>query len=82
MRRVSAGEALKYALEADALSLVAWQVGMYGWMAAASFAVLRRELHPTEIVFWFMMQLAMFAGFLASYPVNWWLLRKGVKERM
>jgi Domain of unknown function (DUF4396) len=29
-----------------------------------------------------MMQLAMLAGFVTSYPVNWWLIRIGVKERM
>jgi hypothetical protein len=29
-----------------------------------------------------MMQIAMLAGFLTSYPVNWWLLRAGIKEEM
>jgi nitrogen regulatory protein PII len=29
-----------------------------------------------------MMQIAMIFGFLTSYPVNWWLLRKGWKETM
>ena len=29
-----------------------------------------------------MMQLAMMAGFVTSYPVNWWLIRAGVKEKM
>jgi hypothetical protein len=29
-----------------------------------------------------MMQIAMLAGFLTSYPVNWWLLRAGIKEKM
>jgi hypothetical protein len=24
----------------------------------------------------------MIAGFLTSYPVNWWLIRTGIKERM
>ena len=33
-------------------------------------------------MFWFMMQIAMLAGFVTSYPVNWWLLRSGVKEKM
>jgi hypothetical protein len=28
------------------------------------------------------MQIGMFAGFFTSYPVNWWLLRSGVKEAM
>jgi hypothetical protein len=33
-------------------------------------------------IFWFMMQIVMLAGFLTSYPVNWWLLRAGIKEEM
>jgi hypothetical protein len=28
------------------------------------------------------MQIAMLAGFLTSYPVNWWLIRRGAKEAM
>jgi hypothetical protein len=82
MRQVSAGEAAKDALKADALSLTAWQLGMYGWMAIATFVLFHHELRPTTVVFWFMMQLGMLAGFLTSYPVNWALLRTGVKEPM
>jgi hypothetical protein len=29
-----------------------------------------------------MMQIAMIAGFATSYPVNWWLITTGVKEKM
>ena len=32
--------------------------------------------------FWSTMQVAMIFGFLTSYPVNWWLLRSGLKEKM
>lgn len=28
------------------------------------------------------MQLAMIAGFITSYPMNWCLIRAGIKERM
>jgi hypothetical protein len=28
------------------------------------------------------MQFAMMAGFMTSYPVNIWLLRAGLKEKM
>jgi len=28
------------------------------------------------------MQIAMLAGFLTSYPANWWPLRAGIKEKM
>ena len=29
-----------------------------------------------------MMQLAMLCGFATAYPVNWWLIRRGLKEKM
>jgi len=73
---------LKQALKADTLSLTAWQVGMYGWMAVATLVIFGREISKASPVFWFMMQIAMFFGFATSYPVNWLLLKRGVKEAM
>jgi hypothetical protein len=75
-------ESLLAAVKADTLSLTSWQVGMYGWMAIVTFGLFGRELSKTDPVFWFMMQIAMLCGFLTAYPVNWWLLRRGIKERM
>lgn len=82
MRNLSVGDGLKQALKADSLSLTAWQIGMYGWMALVTFVFFGHELEKTSPVFWFMMQLAMLLGFCTSYPVNWWLLRQGIKEKM
>jgi hypothetical protein len=82
MKHLSPKDGLVAALKADTLSLTAWQVGMYGWMAIATFLLFRTELGKTDPVFWLMMQVAMLAGFLTSYPVNWWLIRKGIKEAM
>lgn len=82
MRNLSARDALIAALKADALSLTFWQIGMYGWMAIVVFLVFRHELAQSDPVFWFMMQLAMLAGFVMSYPINWWLLKVGIKEKM
>lgn len=82
MRDIGAREALIEALKADTLSLSAWQLGMYGWMAIVTFTILGHELDKTGPVFWFMMQIAMLAGFLTAYPVNWWLLKAGIKEKM
>ena len=74
------------AIKADTLSLTAWQLGMYGFMAVAHFWIFARLLGaPLAIAspeFWFMMQIAMLCGFATSYPVNWWLVRSGWKERM
>jgi len=86
MRGLSVKKGLIQAVKADALSLTAWQVGMYGFMAIAQFAVAGplwdAELKPSGPEFWFAMQFAMLAGFATSYPVNWWLISKGIKEKM
>jgi hypothetical protein len=86
MRKLAPLEGLWAALKADKLSLIAWQVGMYGFMAFAAGYIFREHLGVTLDVdmpaFWFMMQIAMICGFITSYPVNWWLLKAGLKERM
>jgi hypothetical protein len=69
------------ALKVDFLSLTAWQVGMYGWMALVIFVFFGR-LEPRHAPFWFMMQLAMACGFMTSYPMNWWLIKAGIKTAM
>lgn len=86
MRHLSVGKGLWQAVKADTLSLTAWQLGMYGFMAIAAFvlfrSLLRVHLEPATVEFWFMMQIAMLCGFVTSYPVNWWLIRSGIKEAM
>lgn len=82
MKNLSIKEGLIAALKADALSLTAWQVGMYGIMAISTFVVFKYRLEANNVVFWFVMQVGMIAGFITAYPVNWWLIKKGVKEAM
>lgn len=86
MRGLSLGQGLLAAVKADTISITAWQVGMYGFMAFAYFYVFRHQfgtkLEVNSFEFWFMMQIAMIFGFLTSYPANWWLLRTGIKEKM
>lgn len=86
MRHLSPGEGLKAALKADVLSISAWQVGMYGGMALIQFLWFQPRFgglaEATQPEFWFAMQLAMLAGFCTSYPMNWLLIRRGVKEAM
>ena len=82
MKKLSPDRGLIAALKADTLSLTAWQVGMYGWMAIATFLIFGHEIPKSSPVFWFMMQIAMLVGFATAYPVNWWLVRSGVKEKM
>lgn len=71
------------ALKIDFLSLTAWQVGMYGWMAIVIFVFHQGNPLPhSNWNFWFMMQIAMFFGFLTSWPVNWMLIKTGIKHGM
>ncbi len=78
----SVGNRLRRALKADAASLTAWQFGMYGWMAVAIFGIFGGELAKDGPLFWFMMQVAMLAGFAVAWPVNVWLIQRGIKQRM
>ncbi|MCA0969226.1 DUF4396 domain-containing protein [Halobacillus litoralis] len=73
---------LKAAIKADSLSLIAFEIGMFGWMAIVHFVLFAEPPKPTEATYWFMMQIAMILGFLTSYPANWILVRKGIKEEM
>jgi hypothetical protein len=86
MRNLSVGQGIWAAVKADTLSLTAWQFGMYGFMAFAHFVIfqdlLGTKLTADRVEFWFMMQVAMLCGFVTSYPVNWWLIRAGLKEKM
>ena len=81
MRRISVQTALKEAIKADTLSLVMFEIGLFGWMALVAL-VLIGNLYPISPVFWFMMQIGMILGFFTSYPANWWLVKKGIKQGM
>jgi hypothetical protein len=80
MRGLGLREGIAAAVKADTLSLVAYEVGMFGVMIA--FAKLASPLTPTDAAYWVRMQLAMVAGFLTTYPVNYWLIQRGIKEKM
>ncbi|TYC63637.1 DUF4396 domain-containing protein [Rhodobacterales bacterium] len=86
MRNLGFASGMKAAVKADFASLSSWQIGMYGLMAVAHFwlfpEVFGVDLEAKMPEFWFVMQFAMIAGFLTAYPVNWWLIASGVKERM
>lgn len=83
MKDLSVGGALKEAIKADTLSIIAFQAGMYAWMAIVYFVLWPRpHLTPNEPGFWLMMQIAMVFGFLTTLPMNYWLIKTGLKESM
>ena len=83
MRHLPVGQALVAAIKADTLSIVAFQIGMYAWMALVFFRLFPRpHLTPFEPQYWLMMQIAMICGYATSFPMNRWLIRAGLKEAM
>ena len=84
MGELSAGQAIGAAIKADTLSIAAFQVGMYAWMAVVFFWLFPapRHLRADQPEYWLMMQVAMVLGFATAYPMNALLVRVGWKEAM
>jgi hypothetical protein len=83
MGQMSSGQAIVAAIKADTFSILAFQIGMYGWMALTYFVFFpRSHLEAFDPRYWLMMQIAMTCGFITSFPMNRWLLRAGLKEAM
>lgn len=83
MSAINRSEALSKAFKADVLSLTAWQIGMYGFMAIVLFCIFPAGgLPKTSWLFWFMMQIAMLSGFIVAFPANVLLIKYGVKKAM
>ena len=83
MRDLTPAQGLLAAIKADTLSILAFQVGMYGWMAVVYFWLFPQpHLHPNHPLYWLMMQVGMIAGFLTAMPMNWLLVKVGWKEAM
>jgi hypothetical protein len=81
MRGLGFADGIRAAIKADTLSLIAYEVGMFAWMGISQ-KLLFPGLEPVTWTFWFMMQIAMMLGLGTTVPMNWWLIRHGVKEPM
>jgi hypothetical protein len=82
MRHLSPGAGIWAAIKADTFSLIAYQVGMYAWMAIYQELVFHPRLEANSPVFWFMMQIGMIARLATTYPMNWLLIKTRIKEKM
>src|SRR5699024_9349357 len=83
MRGLGLRRGLIEATKADILSLTAFEIGLFGWMALMSFVFFTDpHLEPNSPVYWFMMQLGMILGFATAWPANVWLIRRDIKETM
>jgi hypothetical protein len=83
MRGLGLRKGIAAAAKADVISLSAFEVGLFGWMALMTFVLFPGpHLAPNSPVYWLGMQIGMVLGFATAWPVNVWLIRSGIKEPM
>jgi len=76
-RGLSSVEGLKVALLIALVTVLAFDVGMGGWMLVLHFLLFMPPL--TDVTFLFLMQVGLILGFLTGYPAVLWLVRRGIK---
>jgi len=78
------GFALALTIAGLTLSLTAFEIGLFGWMAIMTFVLFPapHELMPNSAAFWLLMQAGMIVGFFTSWPANVWLIKRGIKVPM
>jgi Domain of unknown function (DUF4396) len=84
MRGLGVRDGLIAATKADFVSLTAFEIGLFGWMAIMAFVLFPAPHHlaPNAAAFWLLMQVGMMIGFATSWPANVWLIKRGIKVPM
>jgi hypothetical protein len=84
MRGLGVRDGRRAAAKADVISLTAFELGLFGWMAVMAFVLFPapNRLMPNSAAFWFLMQIGMIIGFATSWPANVWLVNRGIKVPM
>jgi hypothetical protein len=83
MRHLGFRDGVIAALKSDTLSVITFEIGLFGWMALMFFVFFTHpHLQPDHAAYWFLMQIGMILGFLTAYPANRWLITHGIKEGM
>ncbi len=84
MRGLGVKDGLQAAAKADVVSLTAFEIGLFGWMALMAYVFFPapHQLTPSAAAFWFLMQIGMMIGYFTSWPANVWLVNRGIKSPM
>lgn len=75
-------KAVKHSLYPEWVSMNFMMAGMFPVMVVLMMGRDMRAMEPTELVFWGAMSVAVGFGLLTCYPVNLWLVAKGLKHGM
>src|SRR6267378_8130655 len=83
MRRIMGGsyaENVRRSFMPELLSMNMMMAGMAPVMILLMMSRDMRAMWPGEPLFWFVMSLGVVVGFIIAYPVNVWLVAKGMKH--
>src|SRR5689334_13964425 len=83
MREMMGGsyaENVRRSLIPELVSMNAMMAGMAPVMVFLMMGRDMRAMWPGEPLFWFVMSLGVTVGFAVAYPVNVWLVAKGMKH--
>ena len=62
------------------ISMNAMMAGMAPTMSLLMMGRDMRAMQPSSLLFWGVMSLGVFVGFLVAYPVNVWMVKRGLKH--
>jgi hypothetical protein len=74
--------ALRRSLVPEWLSMNFMMAGMFPMMVVLMMGRDMRAMEPTQLVFWGAMAAAVLVGLVVAYPVNVWMVEKGLKHGM
>ena len=83
--RDRAGGSYRRALASTVLpEFLSMNLLMAGMMPIASLGRIAVGGMPSPLTpeFWFVMSMALLAGFVTAFPINWWLVARGLKHGM
>ncbi|MBM3926796.1 MAG: DUF4396 domain-containing protein [SAR202 cluster bacterium] len=75
-------KALRMSFMPEWLSMNMVMAGMIPVMVAGMMGRDMRAMEPSQLLYWGVMSAGVSVGFITAYPVNWWLVAKGLKHGM
>ena len=84
MREMAGGNYLRSLRQTFLPELLSMNLLMTGMVVTRSLLMSQIEVSadPLTVGFWFVLSMALIAGFVLAYPMNWWLVAKGLKHGM
>lgn len=74
--------AVRHSVVPEWLSMNFMMAGMFPTMVVLMMGRDMRAMEPTQLVFWGAMSAAVLVGLVVAYPVNVWMVQKGLKHGM